>query len=164
MIEEEEDDEARSPRHERRSWQRTRYTLSTIYENSLSRVEAEDHSFIRNNTQPQGQSDADELSSEARSIGYSANKENWGILEPDMLQRSARKEELYPDSDSKNGSRGKNFGSASKTCDMNKDSDLVHVGSGSTPSKSRRILTTVDVNEFQQHQTSIKKYGLKLEF
>jgi hypothetical protein len=127
----------------------------------LSRVE--DHSFIKNNNHL-GQSEADELSSEARSIGYgSANKENWGFLEQDMIgscQKSTRREELIPDSDSKNGSRSKNFGSASKMSDT-KDSDLVFVGS--TPSKSRKFLTTVDVNDFQ-NQKSEKKHGIKLEF
>lgn len=162
---EEDDEEARSPYIERRSWQRPRYTLSTIYENSLSRVEGEDHSFVRTNTQHHCQSDTDELSSEARSIGHgsaSANKENWGFLEPEIIgscQKNGRKDELYSDSDSKNGSRNKPFGSASKIVDT-RDNDLVFVGS--TPSKSRRILTTIDPND--SHQTSIKKYGLKLEF
>ena len=162
-IIEEDDEEALSARVERRSWQRPRYTLSTIYENSLSRLEADDHSFNKNG-HFHGETDGDELSSEARSIGKeSANKENWGFLEPEIIgssHKSGRKEESYLDSDSKSGSRTRNFNSANKNSDS-KDNDLVYVGS--TPSKSRKILTVIDAQD-GQHQTSGKKSGLKLEF
>ena len=137
-----------SPKVIRHSWQRPRYTLSTIYENSLSRLEAEDPSFWKQNYQEGGQLKNEETSTLRAEEG---DKENWGMFGFTSLESEAIQ---ATESDSK---QRKRYSSSAGKVHNTIDSEVVF--EGSTPKKLKILRTSQDVNCNSQ-----TKYASKLEF
>lgn len=146
-----------SPPRSRSSWQRPRYTLSTIYENSLSRLEAEDHSPFKNNISQAHHCDSERRSLKTRSVELkSANKENWNLPEQNAFD-SENKDDGKESASKTLSARNRYSNSASKAMDT-RESEVIFAGS--TPRRTRRALASVE----GIYANSLTKYGAQLEF